>query len=40
VKNICSSSGGGDQKKERQDETQFITKIGRKFSLGLNYFAL
>jgi hypothetical protein len=27
-------------KKERQDETQFITKIGRKTSLGINYFAL
>jgi hypothetical protein len=28
------------RKKERQDETQFITKIGRKTSLSVNYFAL
>jgi hypothetical protein len=26
------------KKKERQDETQFTTKIGRKTSLGPNYF--
>jgi hypothetical protein len=25
---------------ERQDETQFTTKIGEKTSLGSNYFAL
>ncbi len=28
------------RKKERGDETQFTTKIGGKFSLGLSYFAL
>jgi hypothetical protein len=28
------------RKKERHGETQFISKIGRKTSLGLNYFAL
>jgi len=28
------------RKKERQDETQFTTKIGGKTSLGPNYFAL
>jgi len=28
------------RKKERQDETQFITKIGGKTSLGPNYFSL
>ncbi len=28
------------RKQERQDETQIITKIGIKTSLGLNYFAL
>jgi hypothetical protein len=28
------------RKKERQDETQFITKIGGKTSLGPNYFTL
>ncbi len=27
-------------KKDRQDETQFITKIGGKTSLGPSYFAL
>jgi hypothetical protein len=27
-------------KKERQDETQFTTKIGGKTSLGLSYFVL
>jgi predicted oxidoreductase (fatty acid repression mutant protein) len=27
-------------KMERQDETQFTTKIGGKISLGLNYFVL
>jgi hypothetical protein len=27
-------------KKERQDETQFTTKIGGKTSLGLSYLAL
>jgi hypothetical protein len=27
VKNICSSSGEAFRKKERQDETQFTTKI-------------
>jgi hypothetical protein len=26
------------RKKERQDETQFTTKIGRKTSLGPSYF--
>jgi hypothetical protein len=26
------------RKKERQDETQFTTKIGEKTSLGPNYF--
>jgi hypothetical protein len=26
------------EKKERQDETQFTTKIGRKTSLGPSYF--
>jgi hypothetical protein len=28
------------RKKERQDETQFTTKIGGKTSLGLSYFTL
>jgi NADH:ubiquinone oxidoreductase subunit 6 (subunit J) len=28
------------RKKERQDETQFTTKIGGKTSLGLSYFIL
>jgi hypothetical protein len=28
------------KKKERQDETQFTTKIGGKTSLGPSYFAL
>jgi len=28
------------RKKERQDETQFTTKIGGKTSLGPSYFAL
>jgi hypothetical protein len=28
------------RKKERQDETQFITKIGGNTSLGPNYFSL
>jgi hypothetical protein len=28
------------RKKERQDETEFTTKIGGKTSLGLSYFAL
>ncbi len=28
------------RKKERQDETQFTTKIGGKTSLGRSYFAL
>jgi hypothetical protein len=28
------------RKKERQDETQFTTKIGGKTSLGPNYFTL
>jgi len=27
-------------RKERQDETQFTTQIGRKTSLGPNYFVL
>jgi hypothetical protein len=35
-----SISGGAQGKKERQYETQFITKLGRKTSLGLSYFAL
>jgi hypothetical protein len=35
VKNICNSSGGAQ---ERQDETQFTTKIGGKFSMGPSYF--
>jgi hypothetical protein len=34
------SSGGGQEKKERQDETQFTTKIAGKFSLGPGYFVL
>jgi hypothetical protein len=40
--NICSSSGGVEalRKKERQDETQFTTKIGGKTSLGPSYFVL
>ncbi len=28
------------RKKERQDETQLITKVGGKTSLGPNYFSL
>jgi predicted oxidoreductase (fatty acid repression mutant protein) len=28
------------REKERQDETQFTTKIGGKFSLGPSYFVL
>ncbi len=28
------------REKERQDETQFTTKIGGKTSLGLSYFVL
>ncbi len=28
------------RKKERQDETQFTTKIGGKISLGPSYFVL
>jgi hypothetical protein len=35
---ICSSSRGAQGKKERGDETQFITKIGGKTSLGPSYF--
>jgi hypothetical protein len=40
--NICSSGGGAKEKgkKERQDETQFITKIDGKTSLGPHYFLL
>jgi hypothetical protein len=30
--NICSSSGGAQEKKKRQDETQFTTKIDGLFS--------
>ncbi len=37
--NICSSSGR-DQENERQDETQFTTKIGGKTSLGPSYVVL
>jgi len=38
--NICSSSGR-DQENERQDKTQFTTKIiGGKTSLGPSYFVL
>ncbi len=28
------------RKKERQEETQFTTKIARKTSMGLSYFVL
>jgi hypothetical protein len=35
--NICSSSAGA-QEKETQDETQFMTKVGGKTSLGPSYF--
>jgi hypothetical protein len=38
--NICSSNGGAQGKKERQDETQFTTKIGGKTSLGPSHFVL
>jgi hypothetical protein len=37
VKYICSSSGGA-QEKERQDETEFTTKIAAKTSLRPSYF--
>jgi hypothetical protein len=37
--NISSSSAGA-QENETQDETQFTTKIGGKFSLCPNYFLL
>jgi len=39
TENICSS-GRGAQKKERQDETQFTTKIDGKTSLRPSYFVL
>jgi hypothetical protein len=38
--NICSSSVEELRKKERQDETQFTTKIGGKTSLVPSYFVL
>jgi hypothetical protein len=37
--NICRRSGGAHEK-ERQDETQFTTKIGGKTCLGPSYFVL
>jgi len=37
---ICGIGVEAFMKKERQDETQFTTKIGGKFSLGPNYFIL
>jgi hypothetical protein len=37
--NICNSSGTLGEK-ERQDETQFTTKIGGETSLGTSYFVL
>jgi hypothetical protein len=36
---MCSSSGGAPEK-ERQDESQFTTKIAGKTSLGPSYFVL
>jgi hypothetical protein len=36
-KKKCSSNGGAQ---ERQDETQFTTKIGGKTHLGPSYFVL
>jgi hypothetical protein len=38
TENICNKQWGGFKKKERQDETQFTTKIGGKSSLGPSYF--
>jgi hypothetical protein len=35
-----SRGGAQKKKKERQDETQFITKIAGKTSLGPSYFVL
>jgi hypothetical protein len=35
----AAASGGAQEDKERQDETQFTTKIGGKTSLGPSYFA-
>jgi len=37
---ICVAAVEVFMKKERQDETQFTTKIGGKRSLGPNYLAL
>ncbi len=37
---ICVAALEVLMKKERQDETQFTTKIGGKTSLGPSYFAL
>ncbi len=34
------AAGEALRKKERQDETQFTTKIGGKTSLGPSYFVL
>jgi hypothetical protein len=35
---IYVAAGEELKKKERQDETQFTTKMGRKTSLGPSYF--
>jgi hypothetical protein len=40
VVKICVAAVEMLMKKERQDETQFTTKIGGKTSLDPNYFAL
>jgi hypothetical protein len=37
---IYVTAVGAFKKKERQDETQFTTKIGGKTSLGPSYFVL
>jgi hypothetical protein len=34
-----SKSGGAPEKRKRQYETQFITKLGGKSSLGPSYFS-
>jgi hypothetical protein len=37
---ICAAAVEVLMKKEKQDETQFTTKIGGKTNLGPTYFAL
>ncbi len=37
---ICEAAVEALREKERQDETQFTTKIGGKTSLGPSYFLL